>query len=91
MKCINITFSFFLIEIQCISQLQVISCKTNFCISSLLICLVFFLLMVHVNSYPSVREIATDDEENNNDLELKLRSLLNYLDNEKIERSVASG
>jgi hypothetical protein len=47
--------------------------------------------MVHVNSYPSVREIATDDEENNNDLELKLRSLLNYLDNEKIERSVASG
>ncbi|CAF3797958.1 unnamed protein product [Rotaria sp. Silwood1] len=42
---------------------------------------VFFLLIAHVVSYPSLRE---------HDFELELRSILNHLDNEKMERSVAS-
>ncbi|CAF1306691.1 unnamed protein product [Rotaria sordida] len=51
---------------------------------------VFFLLIAHVASYPSLREVATNDEENENDLQLELRSILNYLDNEQMERSVRS-
>ncbi|CAF3291186.1 unnamed protein product [Rotaria sp. Silwood2] len=49
---------------------------------------VFFLLIAHVANYPSVREVATDGEESDNDLQLELRSILNHLDNEQMERSI---
>jgi hypothetical protein len=42
-----------------------------------------------VTSYPSYREATTENEDN--DLELELRSILNYLDEEKMERSVTAG
>ncbi|CAF4624812.1 unnamed protein product, partial [Rotaria sp. Silwood2] len=42
-----------------------------------------------VASYPSLREVATNDEESDNDLQLELRSILNHLDNEQMERSIA--
>ena len=54
-------------------------------------CIVSFLLITHVISYPSLREIASDDEENNNDLQLELRSILNHLNQREIEQSVESG
>jgi hypothetical protein len=50
---------------------------------------VLFLTVAFVASYPSYREAATENEDN--DLELELRSILNYLDNEKTERSLNSG
>lgn len=75
--------------------MQVISYRNSYqtfiYISSFLISLVFFLLIANVISYPSLHESATDDEENNNDLQLELRSILSHLNNEQIERSVASG
>ncbi|CAF1156328.1 unnamed protein product [Adineta steineri] len=51
---------------------------------------VFFVLIPYVVSYPSLREVARNDEDNNNDLELELRSILNHLDNEKEERTLTS-
>ncbi|CAF1132564.1 unnamed protein product [Adineta steineri] len=56
---------------------------------------VLLLFIAYAASYPSLRDITTDDEENNNGLELKLRSLLNQLEdeqdsNEQMERSVSS-
>ncbi|CAF1092132.1 unnamed protein product [Adineta steineri] len=56
---------------------------------------VLLLFIAYAASYPSLRDITADDEENNNGLELKLRSLLNELEdeqdsNEQMERSVSS-
>ncbi|CAF1478625.1 unnamed protein product [Adineta steineri] len=51
---------------------------------------VFFVLIPYVVSYPSLREVSINDEDNNNDLELELRSILNHLDNEKEERTLTS-
>ncbi|CAF1184009.1 unnamed protein product [Adineta ricciae] len=51
---------------------------------------VFCLLIAHVICYPSVRNVEADDDKNNEDLQLELRSILNYLDNEQIERSITS-
>ncbi|CAF3376616.1 unnamed protein product [Rotaria sp. Silwood1] len=44
---------------------------------------VFLLFIAYVASYPSLREIANDNDGNDNDLGLELRSILNYLSNEK--------
>ncbi|CAM4777762.1 unnamed protein product [Rotaria magnacalcarata] len=44
---------------------------------------IFFLLFItYAASYPSFREAATDNDENENNFELKLRSILNHLSNE---------
>ncbi|UJR17190.1 hypothetical protein I4U23_004085 [Adineta vaga] len=51
---------------------------------------VFFLLIAHAISYPSLRNIASDDDESNEGLQLELRSILKHLANEQIERSITS-
>ncbi|CAF3405873.1 unnamed protein product [Rotaria socialis] len=56
---------------------------------------VFLLFITYVASYPSFREAATNNDENENNFELKLRSILNHLSNEKnddehMTRSLAS-
>ncbi|CAF2376946.1 unnamed protein product [Rotaria sp. Silwood2] len=56
---------------------------------------VFLLFIAYVASYPSLREEANDNDEGDNDLELELRSILNYLtdekyDEEQMKRSLAT-
>ncbi|CAF3108861.1 unnamed protein product [Rotaria sp. Silwood2] len=67
--------------------IQVVAALCNLNLNKHLI--LFFLLIAHVASYPSLREVATNDEESDNDLQLELRSILNHLDNEQMERSIA--
>jgi hypothetical protein len=84
---------------QCVSYLQVfLSMKyyydNNFN-PSIFVYIVLLLCIVYVASYPSLREVATNDD-SNNDLELELRSILNHLndeqdDDEQMERAVSSG